>query len=400
MKLVYLLSFLFPFLIFSQSQTIIRDNIQYEIIGDYKLKLIAYSYGGHVSIPNTITLENKLYTVDEIATSAFQNNHELKSVVLPNSLRKIGYSAFEGCTGLTAIQLPNALLEIQSGAFYGCTYLDSIHIPASLEILDETAFGNCEGLRKIQVADENPFWSTYDGALYDKLQKRLILCPSGKTTIDFPTSLESIARNAFHNCARLREIQLPVGITVIATGQFQNCFDLRKLIVSQTVQQISMAAFMGCPNLAEIVVDSANTFYTSERGVLYNDDMTHLIKCPPARAFIEIPQSVTRLNPKAFAHCDELSTIIIPYTVITIGESCFFECTSLTSVTFESPQPPLVADCAFCESSNSLTFYLPKGSLATYRNQGGSYLNTLKWEELPETTNVKPNTEEKGIIIH
>ncbi|MBR4176891.1 MAG: leucine-rich repeat domain-containing protein, partial [Bacteroidales bacterium] len=45
----------------------------------------------------------------------------LTDIILPNSLKKIGWCAFAGCTGLTEIKIPNSVETIDDRAFADCT---------------------------------------------------------------------------------------------------------------------------------------------------------------------------------------------------------------------------------------------------------------------------------------
>jgi len=65
--------------------------------------------------------------VTEIPDNAFLGCSNLRKIILPTKLRKIGYQAFLGCRGLTSISFPVGLEEVGSGAFNGCTRLREVH---------------------------------------------------------------------------------------------------------------------------------------------------------------------------------------------------------------------------------------------------------------------------------
>ena len=65
--------------------------------------------------------------VTEIPDNAFLGCSNLRKIILPTKLRKIGYQAFLGCRGLTSISFPAGLEEVESGAFNGCTRLREVH---------------------------------------------------------------------------------------------------------------------------------------------------------------------------------------------------------------------------------------------------------------------------------
>ena len=136
----------------------------------------------------------------------------------------------------------------------------------------------------------------------------------------------------------------------------------------------------GCTSLNEINVDENNTAYASSNGVLFNKEMTVLIKYPEGKnniteytvptgvniinnsaflntssltkvllpeglttigedAFknsgitsIEIPEGVTSIRDSAFSKCSSLTSVVLPSTITSIGNKLFYNCSNLTSV--------------------------------------------------------------------
>ena len=84
-----------------------------------------------------------------------------------------------------------------------------------------------------------------------------------------------------------------------------------------------------------INVESGNNYYKSIDGVLFNSDATTLIQYPAGngRTTVTIPNSVTSIGESAFLRCSELTTVTIPNSVTSIGESAFLWCSGLTTVT-------------------------------------------------------------------
>lgn len=394
MKPLFLL-FFFLFGLNSLAQEYTFANVKYAQTGPFKLMVVNHTYAGSVKIPATITIENKLYDVLEIDNEAFRNCFTLTSIQLPNSILKIGNRAFESCEGLTSITLPNSLVELGSAPFFKCANLTTINIPSSVQIMDDGAFYGCESLQNIIVDENSKLWKSIDGVLYDKTLTKLLVCPSGKKAISIPETIDFIASNAFLNCSQLTEITLPESLRTLPNKTFENCTSLNTIILPKNIERIGVDAFYSCSALKEIKVNPENKYFASVRGVLYNQDTTFLIRFPQAKPFVEIPETVRRLSNKAFAECNEITNLIIPPSILSIGTSCFFDCISLTSVTFQSEQPPFVVDCAFCQSSNSLTFFLAEEYLPAYREIGGKYLNSLNWQIIPHNPITKEVVEEK-----
>lgn len=78
--------------------------------------------------------------VTEIAPEACMENGAITRVVLPSSVKKIGYSAFSGCNNLQEINL-ESIEEIGNNAFSGCEF-NSVIIPKSVKVVEEYAFSD------------------------------------------------------------------------------------------------------------------------------------------------------------------------------------------------------------------------------------------------------------------
>ncbi|MDR1747087.1 MAG: leucine-rich repeat protein [Tannerella sp.] len=105
-----------------------------------------------------------------------------------------------------------------------------------------------------------------------------------------------------------------------------------KYVIPDSVSMIEDSAFEGCVNLAHFVADSK--YFKSQDGVLYSQDMTRLIKYPPAResARFKIPATVQVIEKYAFAGCNQLESVYIPESVVSVCEGAFAGCSQLKLV--------------------------------------------------------------------
>ena len=78
-----------------------------------------------------------------ICDKAFLNCCDLSTVILPQSVKKIGARSFQGCLGLSTIELDEGLVIIGDNAFRDCKGLHSIHLPRSLKQVGNNAFYGC-----------------------------------------------------------------------------------------------------------------------------------------------------------------------------------------------------------------------------------------------------------------
>ena len=99
------------------------------------------------------TLENITLgsCVNYIGEWAFSQCTNLKTIILPDSLKTLDNLAFNGCTGLESITLNNGLESIGENAFQNCQSLKEITIPESVKLINPRAFYYCDALESVTI---------------------------------------------------------------------------------------------------------------------------------------------------------------------------------------------------------------------------------------------------------
>jgi len=297
--------------------------------------------------------------VTSIAWGAFADHPDLISVKIPSSMTRIGGRAFQGCTGLTSIIIPNNVTEIGYGAFLYCTGLTSITLPNNVTFGPNT-FNGCTNLTSINVAPDNPDYSSIDGVVFNKYGTKLILYPRGKQgAYVIPDGVGSIEWEAFYGCAGLTSVTFPNGVTSIGTYAFSDCTGLTSMTFPRSMTSIQYDAFRFCDNLTSMNVASGNPNFSSVDGVVFNKDQTTLVLYPRGRqgAYV-IPDNVTSIARGAFNECRELTSITIPNSVTEIGNYAFERCIGLTSVTIPN-NVTLIGSSAFQYCFNLTSMIIP-----------------------------------------
>ncbi len=72
-------------------------------------------------------------------------------VVIPPSVRVIGYGAFSGNKKIKAVYIPNSVSKIEREAFYGCSNLEAVIMSKSIDTLYPFTFFGCKSLKEIDT---------------------------------------------------------------------------------------------------------------------------------------------------------------------------------------------------------------------------------------------------------
>lgn len=133
--------------------------------------------------------------IDEIASKAFYYDEKLKSIYIPDTIKKIKNSCFEGCKRLSIIN-QNCLLNAENVGYYafkGCK-IKKITF-TNLKTLGKGAFKDCSELIIINLPEHS----------ISVLEEEVISDCSSLQEFTFPNSIKK-AKNNFANCNNLKKI--------------------------------------------------------------------------------------------------------------------------------------------------------------------------------------------------
>lgn len=174
------------------SSTVMEDNILPggAFYQDRNGNIITLSYLEEVILPNTIK---------EIGWAAFRSLPALKKVNIPESVERIGNSSFSGCSCLQKIDLSSLshLIEISNNAFSSSSCVPiSLKLPDGLEAIGSFAFSNT-GVTSVDFSNTS---------LYNISDNAFGECPI-TGALSFPGTLRSIDHSAFAS-AKVSSIKL------------------------------------------------------------------------------------------------------------------------------------------------------------------------------------------------
>jgi len=312
--------------------------------------------GGRYAVPNSVT---------NLGDFAFGSCTSLTNVTIGSNVTSIGQGAFASCGSLISIIIPNGVTSIGDDAFQFCGCLTSVSIGASVTNLGPSAFDGCTNLSAIMVAANNPAYNSEHGVLFNRNQTTLIEYPQGKAGGNYtiPATVTSIGPGAFQSCDTLISITIPNGVTSIGSGAFRFCDRLTNVTIGASVTNLGFYTFAGCTSLSAIMVAANNPAYSSENGVLFNQDLTTLLLYPAGKtdSSYTIPNGVINLGDEAFHSCGNLTSVTIPTSVINIVADAFAWCNNLAAIFFEGDAPDTDWD-TFNSDNNLTVYYLPDTS--------------------------------------
>lgn len=186
------------------------------------------NYSGVVTIPSSVTYNNKTLNVAYIGKGAFSSCKDLKQVIIPETIKRIEESAFSG-SGIENLVIPYGITMISRSLCSDCRYLVKVILPETVEIIEDDAFQGCESLIEAKL----------------------------------PESLKSIGTWAFLWCYKLEEIVIPNQVNKMGESVFVGCESAKKLAIGHSIKSLR-ATFEGCKSLISANIPNNVDFITND----------------------------------------------------------------------------------------------------------------------------------------
>ena len=223
-----------------------------------------------------------------------------------------------------------------------------IHVETKGELENELAdydYANIESLKITGVLNDVDFLFIYR------------MMPNLKNLDIAEVNITALPTQAFYNSKNVEHLILPNTLITIGEEMFYQS-DLRSVVIPTNVTTVGYSAFKRCSSLTTVTFEKESQLKTIGGDYYYGafSDCTALTS-------IEIPASVETIGNTAFKHCSSLATVTFEKgsRLKTIGNNAYYRCTSLTSIEIPA-SVETIEKKAFMHCSSLATVTFEKGS--------------------------------------
>lgn len=243
-----------------------------------------------------LTVESPFYECDSLAVATVPS--EILIHLPRTALKKVTVTygdtipegALADCKNLTEVILPEGIEVIEHGAFESCTSLPEIHIPEGVKTIEPYAFSYCVTLPEIAL----------------------------------PKSVETIGEYAFAGCSSLVTATTLDGVLRVGDGVFSDCASLENITLPDSI------TYVGEDVVYKTAYSENDENY--ENGLLYVNNHILFARVDEASGDIVIKDGTRTIAAFVFEGARKITSVSLPESMVYIGRSAFHDCTSLTSV--------------------------------------------------------------------
>lgn len=203
-----------------------------------------------------------------------------------------------------------------------------------------------------------PATVTHDGVTYSvtSIANNAFRGCDALTAVDIPGSVATVGFTAFFSCGSLAAVTMAEGVVEVGRMAFANCGALDTIVLPASLRQIGISAFRSTAYYAnqDNWVDS----------VLYIGpfviEVSSVVVGP-----VVVTEGTIGLGTGAFNYCHNMRQVVLPSTLLFVGNLAFNDCEVLDTLRTLATVPPSLSDDAFNVVPRPVVV-VPCGTLAAY----------------------------------
>ncbi|MBQ7359190.1 MAG: leucine-rich repeat domain-containing protein [Lachnospiraceae bacterium] len=296
-------------------------------------------------------------TVKEIAPYAFWGCNSIKNLSISNTIEVIPAYAFSNCKSLQGVSIPYSVYTIELEAFSDCINLEVVAIPPSVAQIHETAFDGCP---KLEIAADigTAAYTYYQKWLKTHSQQNEYE-DTGNQDYEDDSDDNNDSENTGNGAGFNQDV---LGQSVIVGNQAFVFIDNAAPVFGQDKNESEDTADLEDGTQApEELIPSDEKSIDIPKFTIVNETLLADKAYYQSMAMqdFQIPDSITDIGEFAFARSN-LSRIVIPEGVTSIGYGAFYHCDDLRYVEIPNTVTS-IAPNAF-EKTKWLDNYMDGGS--------------------------------------
>ena len=286
----------------------------------FSIKSYAYDFEADGFFYNIINQEGKEVEVTYKTTNfkSYSGVVNIPSTVSNNgetfNVTRIGWSAFSDCTGLISVTIPNTVTNIGERAFYNCTNIRCLTLGSGVTSIGKYAF------------------STYRNSYYKFSIPKVIWLgntqPTGSSEIEAEINYVSNKRFSLSNqkvypfLSSRFEVDNVIYVPVSPSEHTCDVIDcnfyniINQEGVEVTYKTTNFKSYSGVVNIPSTVSNNGDNYSVISIGESAFNDCTGLIS-------VTIPNTVTNIGERAFYNCTNIRCLTLGSGVASIGKYAF-----------------------------------------------------------------------------
>ena len=211
------------------------------------------------------SVDGILFDKDSTRLIKYPENRDGSSYEVPNTVNTIDANAFGSCKNLQTIVIADSVEKIGDSAFYG-SKLKTINLGGGITNINNKPFYGALNLTNINVITENDKYESENGVLFNKGKTILIKCPPAiinGEVYEIPNTVVEIGPQSFYR-SQIKNVIIPSSVKKIGSESFFQCYNLEELNLSEGLERIEWRALQQCNKIKTIVVPSSVTYIDKE----------------------------------------------------------------------------------------------------------------------------------------